>query len=205
MVARRRLWTVIERRLLFFGDSFVAGMGDPQGRGWVGRVVEGAAAAGVTVTPYNLGVRGETSVEVADRWWGEAESRVVVGADCRVVVAVGANDAVDPRVSPAASRRALESILVTAAELGLSAFVVGPGPIGEDDADARVLRLDAAFATLCADLDVPYVPVTEALMDDPAWTGEAAASDGTHPGAGGYAVLADLVLAGGFLDWLTQE
>ena len=205
MVALRRLWTVIERRLLFFGDSFVAGMGDPQGRGWVGRVVEAATEAGTTVTPYNLGVRGETSVEVADRWWGEAESRVVAGADCRVVVAVGANDPLDPRVSPAASRRALESILVTVAELGLATFVVGPGPVGEPALDARVLALDDAFATLCAELDVPYVPVARSLMDDAAWTGEAQAFDGTHPGAAGYTALADLVLAAGFLTWLKDD
>ena len=26
-----------DRRVLFFGDSFVAGVGDPTGLGWVGR------------------------------------------------------------------------------------------------------------------------------------------------------------------------
>ena len=36
--------------------------------GWVGRVVAASFAAGTPVTAYNLGVRGETSVQVASRW-----------------------------------------------------------------------------------------------------------------------------------------
>lgn len=36
----------------FVGDSFVAGFGDPEHRGWVGRVAAGSAA-----TVYNLGIR----------------------------------------------------------------------------------------------------------------------------------------------------
>jgi lysophospholipase L1-like esterase len=35
-----------------------------------------------------------------------------------------------------------------------------------------------------------------------AWAREAAGNDGTHPGAGGYAALAQLVLGAGWLTWL---
>jgi hypothetical protein len=45
-----------DRRILFFGDSLVAGVGDPSGDGWVGRVVAASCAAGLPVTAYNLGV-----------------------------------------------------------------------------------------------------------------------------------------------------
>lgn len=50
-----------DRRVLFFGDSLVAGVRDPAGKGWVGRVVAASFAEGLALTAYNLGVRGETS------------------------------------------------------------------------------------------------------------------------------------------------
>lgn len=43
-----------DRRVLFVGDSIVAGVGDPQGRGWVGRIGEAAWASGLPPTAYAL-------------------------------------------------------------------------------------------------------------------------------------------------------
>ena len=83
---------MIDRRVLFVGDSLVAGVGDPSGGGWVGRVVAASFASGVPVTAYNLGVRGETSVQVASRWRHETRPRLVPGADTGVVTSFGAND-----------------------------------------------------------------------------------------------------------------
>src|SRR5208282_2039603 len=44
------------RRVLFFGDSLVAGVGGPAGGGWVARVVIEAFRSGVPLTAYNLGI-----------------------------------------------------------------------------------------------------------------------------------------------------
>jgi acyl-CoA thioesterase-1 len=199
---------VTERRVLFFGDSFVAGAGDPTALGWVGRVSAAAHAAGLPLTPYNLGVRGQTSVEVAHRWQSEAWPRLFAQASISVVLSVGANDAVDsaiagePRVSPTRSVGALAGMLDEAQALELPAFVVGPPPVGERLPDDRLVELTAAFAELCATRGVPFVPVVEPLLGDATWRAECAAGDGAHPAAGGYAALARLVLDGGFLDWL---
>lgn len=193
-----------DRRVLFFGDSFVAGAGDPRGCGWVGRVT----AACWPLTPYNLGVRGETSVQVAARWQAEAWPRLRAGARSAVVFGVGANDACGdapgepPRVPLERSRTALSELLDAAALLELPAFVVGPPPVGESRADARVRELTAAFGELCDARGTPYVPVAERLLRSGTWLAEAAAGDGAHPGAGGYDELAELILAGGFGDWL---
>src|SRR5204863_5458617 len=82
----------VDRRVLVFGDSIVAGVGDPEGRGWLGRVVAECWAAGLELTAYPLGVRRQTSVEVARRWRDETLPRLAQDVDCRVVFAVGAND-----------------------------------------------------------------------------------------------------------------
>jgi hypothetical protein len=82
---------MIDRRVLFFGDSLVAGVGDPEGRGWVGRVVEASFGAGMPLTAYNLGVRRETSVEIAGRWQAEAPPRLTPEAECSVVFSSAAS------------------------------------------------------------------------------------------------------------------
>ncbi len=79
-------------RVLFFGDSLVAGVGDETGLGWVGRSVAAAHAAGIALTPYNLGVRRDTSRDILSRWENEARPRLAVEATMRVVFSFGAND-----------------------------------------------------------------------------------------------------------------
>jgi acyl-CoA thioesterase-1 len=105
----------IDRRVLFFGDSLVAGAGDPTAQGWVGRVAGASFGLGLPLTAYNLGVRGETSEQVAARWRAEALPRLAAGSDARVVLSFGANDTtVDDgclRVEPERSCAALADIL----------------------------------------------------------------------------------------------
>jgi len=64
-----------DRRILFFGDSFVAGVGDPTGLGWAGRVAAASHDASRPITAYNLGVRGDTSADVALRFEAEMLAR----------------------------------------------------------------------------------------------------------------------------------
>ena len=195
-----------DRRVLFLGDSFVAGYGDPSGRGWVGRVVAASYAAGLALTAYNLGIRRDTSLDVVARWRAEAVARMRAQAGYGVVIGFGTNDMTHEdgalRAEPGAAVDALGRVLDGAAQLGCGAFVVGPAPSGDPVQDERIRALSAALASVAAQRGVPFVPVIDALCADPGWTGEAAAGDGTHPGAEGYAALARLVLAGGWMAWL---
>lgn len=196
----------IDRRVLFFGDSFVAGTGDPQCRGWVGRVSAVAWDAGIALQAYPLGIRRQTSTDIAARWRDEARPRLLAGADCRVVFSFGVNDTTTEggrlRVEPGDSVAALERVLDEASALALAAFVVGPPPAGDADQDALVLHLSRRFGAACAQRRVPYVDVAERLRASTVWAMEVAAGDGAHPAAGGYDALAALVLAGGWLSWL---
>lgn len=195
-------------RLLCFGDSFTAGVGDPEGRGWVGRVVQASFAAGRPLTAYALGVRRETSVEVAVRWRFEAMPRLAREADCRVLFAVGANDTTAedgvPRVTPERSCLALGKMLEQAAELSVPAGVAGPPPVGDAAQRSRALALSDAFGELCGERGVPFWPVARALDTSRAWREEQAAGDGAHPGARGYELLAQALLDAGLLDWLAS-
>lgn len=60
-------------RLCFFGDSFINGTGDPAGLGWVGCACASQRTASPDLTVYNLGVRGNTTAQINQRWQAEAE------------------------------------------------------------------------------------------------------------------------------------
>ncbi|MGW4898193.1 GDSL-type esterase/lipase family protein [Kitasatospora sp. NPDC004240] len=193
-----------DRRVCFLGDSFVLGLGDPEYRGWVGRVL--AASAG-EVTAYNLGVRRDTSEDVRRRCWSELAARTPPGADLRLVLSFGANDTVveagAPRVAPERTLDNLAALLDGCRERSIAALVVGPPPVvgaGPDHLE-RLLELAGRMAALCDGRGVPFTHVTRELAADPVWVAEASAGDGAHPGAGGYARLAGLVLAGPWRDW----
>lgn len=179
------------------------------GLGWVGRVVAASFAAGTPLTAYNLGVRAETSVQLASRWRQETGPRLSPGADSRVALSVGANDttiaAGQQRVEPDSSRAALDTILDRAAIIGLPVLVVGPAPVDEAEKNRRIQSLSVAFGEMCAARGVPFLSVVEPLLASNVWSEQVADGDGAHPGAAGYDALARLVLAGGWLDWLRGE
>ena len=195
-----------DQRILFFGDSHVAGAGDPSGLGWVGRVVAASFAAGMPLTAYNLGVRGETSLQIASRWRQETRARLSPGADTRIVVSFGANDTtIDDgaqRVETERSCGALGEILERARAIGLPALVVGPAPVDDAEQNRRIQSLSVAFREICASRGVPFLGVIDQLQDSGVWSEQVASGDGAHPGAAGYEALAQLVLAEGILDWL---
>ena len=185
-------------RVCFVGDSFVAGVGDPEHLGWTGRLCAASERAGLPVTRYVLGVRRQTTAEVAERWAAECRPRLSGGHwEPRLVLSTGVNDTTEvdgaPRLDPHASVTALAGMLDGAAHAGWPVLVVGPPAVADDAQNQRIADLDECFARTCADHGVPYVPVVAALAADPAWRAEVAAGDGAHPGAAGYATLADLV------------
>ncbi|WP_280346565.1 GDSL-type esterase/lipase family protein [Nocardia neocaledoniensis] len=192
-------------RLCFLGDSFVQGIGDPEYRGWVGRVL---AATGPDVTAFNLGIRRNTSADVLRRSERELDERMVAGADHRVVVSFGSNDAVEEhgrvRVEHAQCLENLATLLAQCRRRSIRALVVGPPPVIDAGAAhlARVTKIGDEMAALCLRENVPFIATTHALATDPVWCAEVTAGDGAHPGAHGYQRLAEVVLAGGWLEWI---
>jgi acyl-CoA thioesterase-1 len=199
---------VLERYLMFFGDSHTAGSGDPAALGWAGRAAAAALGEGIPLTPYNLGVGGETSVEVAARWRAEALPRLPAAGegDPRAVFAFGVNDVTlgneELRCSHEESLGALERALDGAGDLGMRCFVVGPAAIDDEAGNDRIAELSRAFEGLCVARQVPFAPLVEELRGSDPWRRELTAGDGAHPGARGYGEMARLVLAAGWIDWL---
>jgi acyl-CoA thioesterase I len=184
-----------DRRVCFVGDSYVVGVGDPERRGWVGRLAERSDRDGVPITVYNLGVRRDTSDDIARRWADEVAARRVAGSEDRMVVSFGVNDTAAvggaPRVEPGRSVANLHAVLEAAT---LPVLVVGPPPVADAEQNRRIAALDAQLGACATRLRAPYVPVYAALAADPRWMDAVERGDGAHPGAAGYALLAELVV-----------
>ena len=197
---------MLERYVFFCGDSHTLGSGDPEALGWAGRVSAAAIADGIPVAPYNLGVGGETSVEVAARWRREVAPRLPEEGDPRAVFAFGVNDVTmrdgRPRASREESLTSLRAVLEGGEELGIRSFVVGPAAVDDEMTNDRIAEVSDALAELCGRRGAPFVPLVQRLRCSDLWRRELAAGDGAHPGSVGYEEMARLVLAAGWVDWL---
>lgn len=183
-------------RVCFLGDSFTLGQGDAQGLGWPGRVLASERGRGVALTVYNLGVRGHTGGEIAERAAAETDARLLDRGDRRgVVLSFGANDIFVGR--PATETiGAADGLLRWAAAQGYHAFVVGMPPAPEVRIDEARAALDAQMAQAARTHAAPFLNVRDAVADWSSWRNEAIQGDGVHPGALGYARVAEA-----FLDW----
>ena len=183
-------------RVCVFGDSFTAGVGDRTGAGWVGRVAAAAQGPGYGLTVYNLGVRRDTSVDIARRWFGEARSRLKDGDRFGVVLAFGTNDVDEQwgrrRVRRERTLAGLADMLDDAHTAEWAPLAVGPPPVLDAAASARAADLAGGMAAVCARRDVRFIDVGS-LAEDPVWVAEVAVGDAFHPSTAGYGRLAGIV------------
>lgn len=182
--------------ICFVGDSFVNGTGDPTFLGWAGRLCVAAQQQGHEITYYNLGIRGHTSRQIAQRWYAEVTARLPKESDGRIVFSFGANDITleegELRVPLTESLENAQQILATAQQL-FPTIMVGPPPLLEEDLNQRIAPLSQQLSLVCNAMKVPYLEVFPSLLHVQAWEEEVAANDGAHPRTAGYERLAHLV------------
>lgn len=207
-------------RICVIGDSIAAGTGDSRCLGWHGRLLGPLLQGGRDVTIYDLGVRGETSQDVARRWQAEASARLPGIFRAAVVFEFGLNDctvrtSADGR---AARRVAVEETLATTAAILAGAvalwptMMIGPAPVDDRRGgpqlvpgieqrtrNADIHALDSRLAAVAAGVGVAYLSVFDALAADQRWQRALRDGDGIHPVDGGYDALAALV--GGWAPW----
>ena len=162
--------------------------------GWVGRVCTDISAHGHDITVYNLGIRGQTSGEIAGRWQAEAAPRLSQQSYERrgLVFSFGANDAAQD-IPLETSKANTEAILGQAKSVA-PILLVGPAPIADTPAsDTRITALCEVMADCAIRYGIAYLPIFHALRQNQTWISEAMVNDGAHPGAGGYSALADLI------------
>lgn len=204
-------------RLCFIGDSIVNGYGDSAVLGWTGRVCAAAGRGGHDLTHYDLGVRGDTTALIRTRWRAEAAARLPDAFKGALVFGFGINDCVRldgvRRVEPQASLDNARAIFAAALAWRPTLYV-GPTPIDARHgppqlAPGATLELDnrdiaelgRALCRVASDTGVPALDLFTVLSDSSTWAQALAEGDGVHPGADGYAQIAERV--GAWPAWRT--
>ncbi len=185
-------------RICFIGDSFVNGTGDPEHLGWVGRVCALSQTNETEITHYNLGIRGDTSVDINARWQNESKIRLPKHSKNTLVFSFGVNDtSFEEGVRRVSVPKSIESTreMLTQASKIFDVLMVGPPPINDVDQNKRIRELNEHFQSICAELTIPYLSIYELLLEDTTWLTEVSSNDGAHPRSAGYTRLANLVLA----------
>lgn len=195
-------------RIFCFGDSITLGYNDSQGLGWPGRLCRGLKHGDYHVAAYNLGVNGDTSLDVEVRWRREAEARSR-NSPGLLLFAFGFNDAakadgasfqVDLETSVAAAKR-----IMIAAETVSQVLWIGPTPLDEsvnpmqteyacwDMRNADIERYDDAYAALAADIGVDYLQLFPGFINSARFQAALLAGDRVHPHDDGYAMIAERI------------
>ncbi|MBW4613235.1 MAG: lipase [Desmonostoc vinosum HA7617-LM4] len=188
-----------EMRICFVGDSFVNGTGDPECLGWAGRICANANKIGYDITYYNLGIRRDTTTDIAKRWLQEVILRLPQEYNGKIVFSFGLNDTTlengKTRVNFTDSIQNTHQILRLAKQL-YPVLMIGPAPY-QDQEDPerrqRIISLAEKFALICQELSIPYLNIFPILEKSNIWINQAKANDGVHPKAEGYAEFAQIV------------
>ncbi|MFA5945338.1 MAG: GDSL-type esterase/lipase family protein [Patescibacteria group bacterium] len=201
--------------ILIFGDSIAYGAWDREG-GWISRLRKFVDNK-IISTPedenyyhyiYNLGISGDTSTSVLDRFQAEVDARLLKEKDCAVVFAIGTNDsqfifATQENKTPQEKFTANISTLITKARkytdkiifVGLSPVddaKVNPIPWSPEKAyiNEHVTKFDALIQGVCKDESISFVDVLPVLS-----SGDFThlLKDGVHPNDAGHAMLFEAV------------
>lgn len=197
-------------RVCFLGDSVTVGTGDADCRGWPSYLSALETARGHDVSCYNLGIRAETSEDIARRWRAESAPRLPAHIDGRLVFMFGLNDCADfngagVRVAHDRSVAGARQMLADAAAerrvlwIGMTPVrrtppSIAPGPGVRYTFDrARTAALNDAYRAEAADLGIVYIDLHAALAEDPAWDTILEEGDGVHPTDAGHRRVAETV------------
>ncbi|XPV75451.1 MAG: GDSL-type esterase/lipase family protein [Desulfovibrio sp.] len=174
------------------GDSLTAATGGPAGLGWPGFIAARLAEEFSGLTVYNLGVRGDASTKVAGRWKNEVAYRSMADTPMALIFSVGTADCVQG-VPQKETLTAVRTMLTESKEFGKAALI-GPCPVADEEKSAQCKELSDAFATLCEELNIPYLPVYDFVVGSPIYKADLEQGDGIHPKTPGYSQIAQAVL-----------
>ncbi|HAS87877.1 MAG TPA: lipase [Desulfovibrio sp.] len=181
----------MKMQLLFIGDSLTSGVNDSERLGWPGRICKQLDPQGTKLTAYNLGVRASTSAHIESRWKQESIARLNTEAPALLVFCFGAPDAVK-NIPLQQSKFSTQNILGDAKNKYATLFI-SPPPMIDAEKDERTKILTAEFSQICVSLDIPHLDINSPLRENPDYIKALKESDGVHPNAEGYGIMAGMI------------
>jgi lysophospholipase L1-like esterase len=208
------------QRICFFGDSITVGTGDIACRGWPSYACEQEGVErGHDVSCYNLGIRAETSKDIAKRWQQEYAPRLPAHVTGRLVFMFGVNDCAELKGDgvrvPAQDSLATAVSILSEAKSILPTLWMGMTPVRRTPPEIspgpgvtyrfdreRTEALNSAYRIAAAEIGIPYLDLHSLLAQDADWNSMLERGDGVHPDDDGHRRVAQLVTEfDGWRDW----
>lgn len=213
---------LIPKKLVVLGDSGVQGWGDPLEGGWCERLRRHWMELPGAPVVYNLGVRGDGLERLAARLNDEVTRRgelrrqnpqgILLGIGLNDTARIGRIDG-RPQLDPEAFLFGMDQLLRQAKALA-PVHVIGLTPVLDQAMPyAEVLwygleairRYEGLLEEACLEANVPFLPLLNELLEDPAWP-EWLCSDGLHLNSDGHGqVYRRLRRWPALLDWAGLE
>ena len=198
--------------IVIFGDSITQGAFDAESGGWVSRLAafvygkEKADRTGDTTIVFNLGISGESSVRMKERFQTELSHRVEYTDKVTVVIDMGGNDA---GVEIATGKNHVEiadyianmrHCIRHAKEKGYGVVCLGLGSYDESRTDpilwdkenaarnSEAARYDDALKVLAGEEEALYIPTRDLFATRPELL-----LDGDHPNSEGHKLIFERV------------
>lgn len=196
------------KRICFVGASTTEGMGDRTGKGWVGNL---ALVSEQKAIPFNLGIRGQTIFQIAERAAAECQVRILAKDQGGIVLGSTLNELArlpdgSSRCEDAETKECYTNLI---SELSAIApvIVIGPPPVlhtkmpfysaasglSLDFRNPDIADHDETIRTICDGLNVPYVSVYPLLRKNEPYQTGLAENDGLHTNVEGYAGMASVI------------
>lgn len=199
---------VPQTRAVFIGDSIMYGVGDTANLGgWPARLLRSQKMLDVSFTLYNLGVRSDTTEEIANRWLSESEARLPDSIPSIFVFCFGINDAT--RVNDELRvplERSLENArkIMSEAKNRSRVLWISPTPIKDSSqptttslgsiqakSNSVTAAYNQGYKSLAEELSIDYLDLFSYFIGHETW--EDLLFDGVHPNASGYDAIASQV------------
>lgn len=192
-------------RILVFGDSITEGDYDSRG-GWVARLIADEFAQkqhnpeGSYNHIYNLGVSGNTSRDVLQRFAAEvAARRSTPESRVAIIISVGMNDTIkyvgeEPVTSVEQYKAAITRLYFAAKELTNHIMFVGLTPVDDEVfpdgryKSERVWEYEEALRAVVKEYNVLFVPVYDIFRQN-MMVGNKLFVDGLHPNDIGHEII----------------
>ncbi|MBT4539250.1 hypothetical protein HOC32_03105 [Candidatus Woesearchaeota archaeon] len=193
--------------ILCFGDSITFGRGEKPNFGWVGRLKRDFEKLSNWHVVYNLGIPGDTSSNLLNRFENEIKTRVKYlreGDQFVIVVGIGTNDT--PGDSPKNSnisikkfKKHITKLITISKKYSSNVLFLGLSPVDENltlpwegfyYTNGKQKKFEEVIKTCCLDKKALFLPLFDTMIKK---NYQELLKDGLHPNSKGYDFMFNII------------
>jgi len=184
-------------QILIFGDSITYGAFDKKG-GWVERLKE--KLMGKDILVYNLGVSGDTTIDLLDRF--ENETRARYDNDTTLILEIGINDSYHSDITPEMFENNIQELIKKAKKYSKKIVFLGLTPVDESKTNPlpwnknafyknnKIQKYDNIIKEVCKRNSIHFIEISNNFAKTDY---KILLHDGLHPNTKGHEKIFEIV------------